>query len=66
MDVPLGYRAFPFVEYRHLFGEVGTDPITIGLSDVDVDDVMQLDGSPVPATYDWSGPNVLLGLKVLF
>jgi hypothetical protein len=65
-DILVSSRVFPFVEYRQLFGGVATDEIRIGAFLYTPDELTMLDGSDVPATYDWSGPVVMAGLKVRF
>jgi hypothetical protein len=81
VDIPLGFRAFPFVEYRQLFGVVGltSEDIKIsglslrflGLEPEDIQTPPEREerdqgGRPYESRYDWSGPSVLLGLKILF
>ncbi|MEZ5063188.1 MAG: hypothetical protein R3B81_00550 [bacterium] len=78
-DLQLGTRAFPFLEYRHLFGKVGISaqdvkigPLSLASLGLDVDDVQTLPddpevgGRPFSHEYDWGGPEVVVGLKILF
>jgi hypothetical protein len=66
VDIHLGGRAFPFLEYRHFAGELEVDEIRVSFSRFDAEDLLYLDGSPVSQKYDWSGPNLLLGLRIRF
>jgi hypothetical protein len=66
LDIFMGGRASPFVEYRHLFGRLSTPDISVGFLTLDPEDLLYLDGAPVSADYDWSGPNVLAGLRIRF
>jgi opacity protein-like surface antigen len=66
LDIQINQRFFPFVEYRHLFGEVTTDVIRVGAFGYSPDEVTYDDGRPVPGSYDWSGPVWMLGLKIRF
>jgi hypothetical protein len=66
LDVPLGGRAFPFLEYRHLFGKLHVEDINVGFLTVQAEDLAYLDGSTVSTKYDWSGPNLLAGLRIRF
>lgn len=79
LDFFLGRRFLPFVEYRYQFGSVSLDEEDItsgGLSlhalNLAVEDLHTLpksstdDGRPHSRKYDWSGPSVSVGLKVLF
>jgi opacity protein-like surface antigen len=65
-DIHLSSRVFPFVEYRQLFGSFATDEIRIGAFQYSPEELKTLDGGDVPASYDWSGPVVMAGLKVRF
>lgn len=60
VDFKLGTRAFPFVEARYVRGKFGIDKIRVGGFEYDPSEV------GVPSTYDFSGPSVLLGLKIHF
>lgn len=81
VDVPLGFRAFPFLEYRQVFGELSlTDrdvkigSLSLASINLSVEDVTTLPddlasnepGRPYEPQFDWSGPEVLVGLKILF
>lgn len=81
VDVPLGFRAFPFIEYRHVFGEltltdrdVKIGSLSLASINLSIEDVTTLPddlasnepGRPYEPRYDWSGPEVLVGLKILF
>jgi hypothetical protein len=66
LDIPMGGRAFPFVEYRHFLGELDVDHISVGFLTVEAEDLAYLDGSSVSTKYDWSGPNLLAGLRIRF
>jgi hypothetical protein len=70
VDFRLGKRLFPFLEYRHLFGELGIEKISVGGFDFSPDEigVPLEDGSltPAPTKYDYSGPMVMIGLKIHF
>jgi hypothetical protein len=70
-DFPLAHRAYPFVEYRHLFGKVGVNDIRIGGLSLDFintprEELETPSGGTVPGDYDWSGPAILGGLKIRF
>jgi opacity protein-like surface antigen len=66
----LGKRMYPFVEYRHLLGELGIEKVSVGGFDYSPSEVSvpRRDGSfaPVPEKYDYSGPVVMIGLKIHF
>ncbi len=79
VDFHFGSKVFPFLEYRHQFGELGFGPEDvslgslsaggIGLEVSDLETVPEdpaVGGRPYEDTYDWSGPTVSLGLKILF
>jgi hypothetical protein len=66
LDIHLSSRVFPFVEYRQLFGTFATDEIREGAFGYTPEELKTLDGGDLPATYDWSGPVVMAGLKVRF
>jgi opacity protein-like surface antigen len=66
VDIALTRRVFPFVEYRHLFGELGIDSILIGVFEYSVDELQLPDGAGVASAYDFSGPIVMVGLKIRF
>ncbi len=60
LDVRLGTRAYPFFEYRHLFGELGIEEVRVGAFEFTPREL------GAPAAYDFSGPFFILGLKVHF
>jgi hypothetical protein len=66
LDIHVSSRVFPFVEYRHLFGRFATDEIRIGGFLYTPEELKDLEGNDLPATYDWSGPVVMAGLKIRF
>ncbi len=66
VDIALTRRVFPFVEYRHLFGELGIDSILIGVFEYSAAELQLPNGSGVATTYDFSGPIVTVGLKIRF
>lgn len=79
LDFPLGSRAFPFVEFRQLFGEVqfGARDVSLGtlsaeaigleISDLQtVPDDPAVGGRPHEGKFDWSGPAISVGLKIRF
>jgi hypothetical protein len=66
IDIHLSSRAFPFFEYRHLFGQFDTNDIRIGAFRYSPDELKYADGRPLPVSYDWSGPVIMGGLKVRF
>jgi hypothetical protein len=81
IDLPIGRRAFPFVEYRHLFGRLSLDPQSVKLSgqslaslNLEVEDLTTIPADATPGVvgrkysteYDWSGPVVIVGLKIRF
>lgn len=66
MDLMLGRRVFPFLEYRQLFGSLQIDEIRDGLLVRGRDEIVTKDGGPVSGEYDWSGPNLLAGLRIRF
>jgi len=66
VDMSLGRRVFPFVEYRQLFGKLEIDEIRVGLAVVPPEKLATLDGTPIRRKYDWSGPNLMVGLKIRF
>lgn len=79
LEVPTGYRAFPFVEFRYISGEVelsardvqlGTlSAGGIGLEVSDLETVPEdpaVGGRPHDPRFDWSGPVVTAGLKIRF
>jgi len=66
VDLQLSGRIVPFVEYRHLFGQVGTPDIRIGGFRYGPEELKYDDGRDLPGTYDWSGPVLMAGLKVRF
>ena len=66
VDITLTRRVFPFVEYRHLFGELGIDSILIGVFEYGAGELQLPDGADVATTYDFSGPIVTAGLKIRF
>lgn len=66
MDFSGSRRVFPFVEYRHLIGKLGIGDFNDGPLTRKPEELVNLDGSDVSRTYDWSGPNVLAGLRIRF
>lgn len=70
VEVRLGSRVYPFLEYRHLFGEAEIEKISVGGFEFSPDEIgIPLeDGSlmPAPSKYDWSGPMIMIGLKIHF
>lgn len=80
VDFFLGGRVSPFVEYRHEFGSLSLDDSDVrlgGLTLIGLQTTIEelhtvpadpnIDhGRPHSRTYDWSGPIVSVGLKVLF
>jgi hypothetical protein len=66
LDLRAGSRAFPFVEFRYLFGELGYDHIRIGAFGFDPADLETPDGETVSDKHDWGGPMVSVGLKIRF
>jgi hypothetical protein len=70
IEVRLGSRVFPFLEYRHLLGELGIEKVSVGGFDYSPDEITvpRRDGSmeAVPDKYDYSGPIVMMGLKIHF
>jgi len=70
LDFRLGSRFFPFLEYRHMFGEANIEEITVGGFTFSPDQlgVPLADGStvPAPSKYDFSGPMIMIGLKIHF
>lgn len=66
VDVHLGYRAFPFLEYRHLLGKIHLDEVRIGPDHRPPSSLLNEAGQVLSNEYDYSGPMVMLGLKVYF
>jgi len=66
LDLAGTRRVFPFVEYRHLLGELSVGDFNDGLLARKPEDLVNLDGSEVVRKYDWSGPNILAGLRIRF
>jgi hypothetical protein len=66
VDVHLGYRAFPFVEYRQLMGKIHLDEVRIGPERRPPSSLLNEAGEVLSDEYDYSGPMVLLGLKIYF
>lgn len=66
IDFPLGYRVFPFAEFRYLFGEIELDEIRIGAFPFKPEELETADGQPLANKYDWGGPQIVAGLKILF
>jgi hypothetical protein len=67
VDIVIGRRAFPFIEYRHLFGRFTVGDMKSGVVTYRADQLRYYpSGRAVSQEYDWSGPSVLLGLKVRF
>ncbi|MGQ0720595.1 MAG: hypothetical protein ACT4PE_03350 [Candidatus Eiseniibacteriota bacterium] len=66
LDIAMGGRASPFVEYRHFLGELEVEDINVGFLTVAAEDLAYLDGTAVSRKYDWSGPNLLAGLRIRF
>ena len=79
IDFSLGGRVSPFTAFRYQFGKltIEDDEVTIGgitlphlqttleeLHTIPPDP--SSDGTPHSSLYDWSGPSVMVGLKVLF
>ncbi len=60
IDFRIGKRAFPFVEYRHMFGTLDIADVSVGGFQFQPEDV------GVPPDYEFSGPTVLAGLKIHF
>ncbi len=60
VDIRVGKRAFPFVEYRHLFGTLGIQDITVGGFSFSPEDLA------VSSTYEYAGPIFMAGLKIHF
>jgi hypothetical protein len=74
VDVNLGKRWGPFVEYRHLFGELTLEEgdVTIGAFAFAPENLYTVpedaseDGVPHSRRWDWSGPILSAGLKIRF
>ena len=81
IDLPIGRRAFPFVEYRHLFGRLSVEPKDVKLNgqslellNLEVEELTTIPPNAVPGVvgrryasdFDWSGPVVTVGLKIRF
>ncbi len=74
LDLSFGRRWSPFVEYRHLFGELTLDDgeVRIGALPFDPEKLHTLpengqgDGFPHSRKYDWSGPFISAGLRIRF
>ena len=70
VEFRLGKRVYPFLEYRHMFGEAKIEKISVGGFDFTPDEVQVPleDGTlvPAPSTYDFSGPMIMIGLKIHF
>jgi hypothetical protein len=66
VDIMMSRRVFPFLEYRHLFGSLDVGEMRDGLLVREPDEVVLVNGAPVPGEYDWSGPNLMAGLKIRF
>jgi hypothetical protein len=74
VDVLLGHRVSPFLEFRQIFGELHLESgdVTIGTFPFDPEDLNTVpgpaggDGVPHSRRYDWSGPSISGGLKVRF
>jgi len=66
VDLSAARRVFPFLEYRHLLGKLEINDFNDGLLNRRPEELVHLDGADVSRKYDWSGPNVLLGLRIRF
>ena len=67
LDLDIGTRAFPFVEYRYLFGMLDIGRINIGLPEnEDPEDLKDTEGRVLSDRYNWSGPWISAGLKIRF
>jgi hypothetical protein len=66
LDIAGSRRIFPFVEYRHLFGELSVGDFNDALLSRKPEELVNVDGSDVSRKYDWSGPNILAGLRIRF
>jgi len=66
VDLSGSRRVFPFLEYRHLIGQLEIGDFNDGLLTRKPEDLVNLDGTDVSRKYDWSGPNILAGLRIRF
>ena len=66
VDIHLGSRAFPFVEYRQRSGSIGLDEVRIGPARIDPSELWNEQLQVLSDEYDYSGPTVLVGLKIYF
>jgi hypothetical protein len=66
LDLAGTRRAFPFLEYRHLLGELEIADFHDGLLVRQPDELVNLDGTDVSRKYDWSGPGILAGFRIRF
>lgn len=66
LDLAGTRRVFPFVEYRHLIGELEIGEFRDGLLTRKPEDLVNVDGTDVTRKYDWSGPGILAGLRIRF
>jgi hypothetical protein len=60
MDFRIGRRAFPFMEFRYLYGTLGIQDINVGGFEFTPESL------GAPSTYEYSGPAFLAGLKIHF
>jgi hypothetical protein len=80
VDMFLGGRVMPFGSFRYQFGQLTLDDEEVTIGGISLPhlqttleelhtipaDPSTSDGKPHSHLYDWSGPSVMLGLKVLF
>ena len=74
-------RAFPFVEYRQMFGVVALSNEDVKINGtslrsllLEIDEIQtpperedrDQGGRPYEPSYDWGGPMVMFGVKILF
>lgn len=66
VDILAARHVFPFVEYRHLFGKLDIGDFNDSFLTRKPEELVNPDGTDVSRQYDWSGPNVLAGLRIRF
>lgn len=79
IEFDIDARVLPFLEYKHLMGELTFGPqdvklgtlslAGIGLETGDLETIPDdpaVGGRPYEGKYDWSGPVVIVGLKIRF
>jgi opacity protein-like surface antigen len=73
LDVELGHRAFPFLEFRYFLGKLTIDTMRIGsfayapsALEKPSENLAVPSRIPFEGQYDWSGPSIAAGLKIRF